>query len=74
MFLLLLRSTGETVFRRGTRITLPGGHMITLGTNVTKIRVFLVVEAPGAGSFTSREKEALSTGRVGRKKHLAPAG
>ena len=34
--------------------------------NVTKIRVFLVVEAPGAGSFTSREKEALSTGRVGR--------
>jgi hypothetical protein len=42
--------------------------------NVTKIRVFLVVEAPGAGSFTSREKEALSTGWVGRKKHLAPAG
>jgi hypothetical protein len=28
----------------------------------------------GAGSFTSREKEALSTGWVGRKKHLAPAG
>ena len=33
MLLLLLGSTGETVFRRGAWITLASGHVSTLGTN-----------------------------------------
>ena len=33
MLLLLLGSTGETVFRRLTRITVTGGHVTTFGTN-----------------------------------------